>query len=466
MTISRSNIEDWHHRHTGGAMRRTLKPFAVILLINATLVPLRVIAQQSEPEANATLASGTLNIILANKNGFVIATDSRMSADAPFQCEGRSQLYCDNSQKLFRTTSHSAMAIAGFAVGRWNTPLDLALAPVLRRTFGPNGLAIDEKSDAVPQIVETTLEDALIGMAAIHDPRTPSQNLSVTVTFARFDHNHVPVLQQMLLVEAWRPMGPLQVPAPQYSSHLTSAVQVTKFFPVAVGISCVADAILAGIYKSDDPLIQDYYRRRTNRQLDDMALNDMSALARVILRETRKFTDYVGGDDQIAQFPAGGSATFHLPNELPTETQTIPRVMRWEGLLCTSTQTPPCGNPPMSFSLNSAQPKGEVRFTKFLLASQFKNVPVALDDNLFVADSFDGVTLKWNGSTFFSYRNTFNDCVLETTMDAQVSRYPELATCRLVRKTVIELPPDTVGLHLQTFPGPSGSFSLPRDMRP
>jgi len=84
-------------------------------------------------------------------------------------------------------------------------------------------------------------------------------------------------------------------------------------------------------YKSADPLLQDYYRRRTNRQLDDMALKDIGALVRVILRETRKFTDRVGGDDQIAEFPAGGDATFHLPNALPTETQAIPRVMRWEG---------------------------------------------------------------------------------------------------------------------------------------
>src|ERR1039458_3668293 len=100
-------------------MLKTLGRFAPVLLLSATLMSVRAVAQQLAPEANATLASGTLNIILANKNGFVIGADSRMSSDTSFDCEGKLQLYCDNSQKLFRSTSHSAMAIAGFAVGRW-----------------------------------------------------------------------------------------------------------------------------------------------------------------------------------------------------------------------------------------------------------------------------------------------------------------------------------------------------------
>lgn len=441
-------------------MPKTLNRFAGMLLLSAVLMPLKGAAQQLEPETSATNASGTLNIILANKNGFVIATDSRMSSDTPFPCKGRSQLYCDNSQKLFRTTSHSAMAIAGFAVGRSNTPLDLTVASVLRRIFGANGLVGDEASDVIPQIVEARLQDALIGVAATHDPSTPPPNLSVKATFARFDQNHVPVLQQMLLSEAWTSMGPLQQLVPQYSSTLTPPMPTTRFVPVTVGISFVADAILAGIYKSDDPLIQGYYRRLKSRQLDAMPLNEMSALALVILRETRKLTDYVGGDDQIAVFPLHGDPSFHLPDELSTEMQAIPRVMRWEGLLCTNTQTPPCGNAPLSFSVNPEQPAGEVRFTKFLLASEFKNIPVALDNNLFVADSFEGVTLKWNGGPFFSYRNTFKDCVLELTVSAQEYRHPELAACRVVRKSVIDLPPSTVGLPLQPMGTNPGSVVL------
>jgi hypothetical protein len=89
-------------------------------------------AQMQGFEVSPAFASGTLNIVLANKNGIVIAADSRMSSSAPFSCGNAMQLYCDNSQKLFRTGERSAIVIAGFAVGRRNSPLDLTLASVLR----------------------------------------------------------------------------------------------------------------------------------------------------------------------------------------------------------------------------------------------------------------------------------------------------------------------------------------------
>ena len=196
-------------------MTRNLRRFAATWLLSTILIPLKSVAQQSGPEVNRFLTSGTLNIIIANKNGFVIGTDSRMSGDDPFPCAGRAQLHCDNSQKLFRTTPHSAFAIAGFAVGGGNSPLDLALAPVLRRGFGPNGLPRDENSDTIAHSLEIILEDALTDVAAICDPSTPSTALSVTVTLARINDKQVPVLQQLQLTEAWTPMGPLKVLAPQ-----------------------------------------------------------------------------------------------------------------------------------------------------------------------------------------------------------------------------------------------------------
>ena len=444
------------------------KRFATVLFLSVTLISLRAAAQQMEPEASATLASGTLNVILGNKSGFVIGTDSRMSSDTPFDCNGKPQLYCDNSQKLFWTTSHSAMSIAGFAVGRWktHTPLDLELAPVLRRTFGPGGQSADEKSGAIPQIVNAVVEEALTGVAAIYDPRTPSSSLSLTATFARIDSNHEPVFQQMQLIETWIPMGPLKVLAPRYDTQLTRPVPITRFTAVTVGIPFVADAILGGIYKSVDPLILEYYRRRKADQLDDMTLSEMSALVRIVLRETKKFTDYVGGEDQIAEFPSDSDATFHLPKDLPIDAHTIPRLIRWDGLLCMSSQTPPCGNPPLSISFNSAQPPGEVRFTKFLMASEFKDIPVVLDNNLFVADTFEGVTLKWNGGPFFLYRNIFNNCVLELTVNVKADNHPELAVCRIVRKSAVAIPSGTVGLPVQMIPGPPGSINLPRGIGP
>lgn len=52
--------------------------------------------------------SGTLNLVLANRNGFVVAADGRGTNK-----DGGVIDCSDDFQKLFRTGKRSAMAIAG-----------------------------------------------------------------------------------------------------------------------------------------------------------------------------------------------------------------------------------------------------------------------------------------------------------------------------------------------------------------
>src|SRR5208282_4676766 len=96
-----------------------------LLVIGATAITLHLAVGQRPAGDKSLIASGTLNLILANQNGFVVAADSRMSAPGPFRCTDGTQakqgpetgfFYCDDSQKLFRTGTRSAMVISGFAV--------------------------------------------------------------------------------------------------------------------------------------------------------------------------------------------------------------------------------------------------------------------------------------------------------------------------------------------------------------
>jgi hypothetical protein len=165
------------------------------------LVAARPARAQSQ---NTEIASGTLNLVLANKNGFVIAADSRMSSVTPFFCRGQSQTHCDDSQKLFRTGPKSALVIAGFAVGGNNSPLDLAIASVLRKRFG-NGL---ESDIHVPDIVNglaNQLEMALENISEVAGPNNPPSPL--WVTFARVNENHIPVLRQYVFTGSWKLMS-------------------------------------------------------------------------------------------------------------------------------------------------------------------------------------------------------------------------------------------------------------------
>jgi hypothetical protein len=410
----------------------------VLLVVLAT--PIQSWAQQAKTLPSPVMASGTLNLVLANKNGFVIAADSRMSSEVPAPCEGKRQLYCDNSQKLFRTTPNSAMAIAGFAVGQFNSPLDLAVASVIRKQFGSSRWLTDDHADAVPSTAEGALEDALAGVAALFDPaKTPAQSLSLSATFVRFDTERVPIIEQKIFSANWKPTGAQNALTPEYNV-VSGRKKVAEFFALPVGITCVADAILAGHYTTMDSVIQNYYRMRTNRAaLDEMTIEGMVALAKAILAETQKFTDLVGGDAQIGSFPASGNVQWSLPANLPSEAKLQPRVYRFSGLTCSDSSTPPCGFAPVSFFVSSQQPPEEV-FKKFFLASRFIRIPVALDNNLFVGSTFDHVTLRSLGGSFFMLRNIYNDCVLELPEGVELPPNSELVgKCTVESKTNIDV---------------------------
>jgi hypothetical protein len=362
------------------------------------MTPAQLVAQQENAEWSPTMASGTLNLVLANKNGFVVAADSRMSSEHPFQCGGKPQLICDNSQKLFRTTPDSAMVIAGFAVGRFHSPLDLTVSSVLLKTFASSRWLDVEHTREVPSVAEGVLKDALTGVAAMYDPATTSpQSLLMWATFARFDSDRLPIIEQNILVPQWKPTGPQNVLVPEYTVS-SGNKKVTQFFPLAVGITCIADAVFSGHYRTTNAVIQNYYKIRANQTLlDGMTVEEMEALAKAILAETRKYTDLVGGEDQIGAFPASGSVKWSLPASLPFEARLQPRVYRFSGLTCSNTNKPPCGVAPVSFFYSPQQPPDEV-IKKYFLASQFIQIPVALDNNLFVGNTFDHVTLRWSAA--------------------------------------------------------------------
>jgi len=404
------------------------------------VMPAQVAAQQENSQSNPVMASGTLNLVLANKNGFVVAADSRMSSDHPFLCEGKRQLYCDNSQKLFRTTPNSAMVIAGFAVGQFKSPLDLAVASVIRKELVARDWPNDDQAASVPAAAENLLVDALTGVAAMFDSATtPGRNLFMWTTFARFGTDRLPVVEQKVFVAEWKPTGPQNVLVPVYT--VRSATQkVTGFFALPVGITCVADAVLDGHYRTTNPVIQSYYHIRTNQALlDNMPVDKMLSLAKAILSETRKYTDLVGGEDQLGVFPASGHVQWSLPANLPSEAQLQPRVYRFSGLTCSNTNTPPCGFAPASFFFSPQQKPDEV-FKKYFLASEFIQIPVALDNNVFVGNTFDHVTLRWLGGSFFMLRNAYNDCVLQLPEGVELPHDPELvARCSIERKPTIDI---------------------------
>jgi hypothetical protein len=426
------------------------KKLTRILMLAVVFIPLARVAitQSGSPEVKPVLVSGTLNLILANRNGFVIAADSRQSSDKAFSCEGKIQTFCDNSQKLFRTGPAAAMVIAGFAVGQSQTPFDIAIASLLRKRFGTQGLSDGRGDPAIASgWAQGALDQSLMGFASLYDPASVSaSDLELTVTFAGIDKDGTPTVRQLIFTPTWRPSGPLKVLIPEY--HVVVGEQkVTRFLADSEGIKCVADAILGGVYKSHDPIIQSYYLQLRTRVRDNMSLVQMQNLAKAILRETKNFTPLVGGEDQIGVFPVKGDVQWHLPPNLPLQTQLSPSFILVKGVLCTNAE-PKCtgGDNGLIFFQDFQHPLDEPP-TRFFLSSQFKNIDIAIDNNYFVKNSFEAVTFKWRGGRFpFMRGNSYTECTLELPERKSLPQDSELAgKCIVIKKPDVVVDPATVG---------------------
>jgi hypothetical protein len=120
----------------------------VLVQLAALFFVAQLVSAQSVPAPQG----GTLIVVLASRNGAVIASDSRRSSPGtPFNCRGKIQRFCDDSQKVFVTGPKSAVAIAGFANGDvpgiTGTPVNVEVASVFRRMF--KGRSQDSHSNDV-----------------------------------------------------------------------------------------------------------------------------------------------------------------------------------------------------------------------------------------------------------------------------------------------------------------------------
>jgi hypothetical protein len=419
--------------------------------------------RQVVKKSESSVTSGTLNLLLANKNGFVIAADSRVSSEVPFLCPDTSQLqlHCDNSQKLFRTSPNSAVVIAGFAVGGRNSPLNLAIASVLLKKFGPHGLANDDQAKFAPDQIKNMLSQALRNVAALRFPFDPQHfdPQILDVTFARVDRSSGPAVRVLEFRETLKLSAPLQVYVPEFEIvQDTGEVPIKTFVSVSLGLPYVAQAILAGYWKSTDPVILDYYQKKKNGQRDSMPLAEMRKLTVAILHETGRYVTGVGGEDQIGVFPAAGDSAeeFTLPKNLPSEAQSIPHVLGSVGLDCSA--TPPC-NGAISFTIDPTQPYSP--YQNFYLASRFRGLQIALENNIFIGNNFDGVTFLYHGGNPYLLHNAVTNCTLEVPQAMPVPNIPDLQVCRIVKKAVVGYSLDTFGARRVWDVGP-GIFIQPQ----
>ena len=381
----------------------------------------------------ATVESGTLNLIIANKNGFVIAADSRRSRVAPFA-------YWDDSQKLFRMGPKAAAVISGFA--SWavaGTPIDFQVAAAMRDWFSdPVWIKRKEYFTNLPPAVRSIVAEQLMLCAGILDATSTSpKERGFQVLAAGFDKSELKVLR----IE-FRPdnhiYGPFDLRVPSYDTPVTSTTVVSNFEYFSAGIDVTAKAILDGQFPTKELAILDYYRARNEGRLDRLPLTELKGLAIAILAETKRATPFVGGPDQVGVFSKHG-VEWQMP-ELPSSSQKLK-----SKLINIGSSYSWCGFPPDEYnqihgkqstailSYSTEQPLEEP-FIQVFMGGIIRDVPVSLDGNIFAGNRFENVRFQYAGGLFYlDGSNAIEGCTLETAEGVDVPDNGILKQCSVER---------------------------------
>ena len=224
-----------------------------------------------------SLAGGTLTVVLANKNGFVIATDSRSTFP-----DGR---HADHSQKLFRLGPHSAMAIAGFA--------DNTREPFLTDIAGEIIKATPDYRESNPsQWIEQVLGPRLHLLRLINWAEGgPPGRLDSYVTVATLREDGIPQIVKLAFDRDQKDEHPKVV-------TLTGV----PFECVAFGITEVVDSVLAGAYDGPNQILLEFAAAHNDHSDARLSIHQLSKIAAAFIDETGRISSKVGGSLQMGVF--------------------------------------------------------------------------------------------------------------------------------------------------------------------
>jgi len=344
--------------------------------------------------------TGSLNLVLANRNGFVIAADSR-GREHP-----KGNQYRDRYQKLFRTGPRSALAIAGLLAGGVK-PFELETIARIVRHFGPTGLN-DGRGE--PDMVGWWLEDEfrhqLQKLAAVLTTFKgyPGLDLRLIATVVGFNANGDIILEQVQFV----PDGVVIGNIPTIKATLSKSV-VHDFEWRAAGATGIAEAVLHGRLEAPMPALADYLQFRREGRLGSMSVEQMVGLAEVIFRETMSRERGVGGAVQMAMLPREGKGQWKLTPSSPLVT-----ALGGSGLLIGAT------NPFMSRDWQEAahwewvQNFDSLETDYTFVKNHFHDLTIPLDQNDYYGNVFERCTFLYTGGTRISYgRNSETNCAVQ-----------------------------------------------------
>jgi hypothetical protein len=366
------------------------------------------------PKTRALATHGTVNVFLANKNGLVVVTDSRLS-------DGQGG-WRDGGEKLFQIDDRTVCAIAGWYgvsgpmygdAGHQDYPAEFAVPDIFGSIISKlvehraSPLTINAKMD----LISSTFAFSLLDVVSLYEAAGASlpENLASQppeITMAGYDENGILEVLQADLVPIIQNGKILE-----YMKRTKPTIYITEtsgFVSIIRGIDSTANSILNGSFplmysEKNDPYLGYFKRALDKGEGNSLSLPQMEVFAREIERQTAtQFPLYVGGEQQVAELSAGRVSQFNQPISNSTP---IPKIVfqKFEGLWFKNR-----GSGPTFFIIVNPPTVGFVQGVKFSNGLQ------DLDDFFFYRSDFDHVNFIYDGSprSIFDKSNTLTDCTL------------------------------------------------------
>ena len=385
---------------------------------------------------------GTLNVVLANKNGFVIATDSFAT--------GPGCTRPVDKQKLFRISEQSALAIAGFATYAGQTPFDLDMATILNTRYGDWRSTPKGETVFFLDWVENVLTRAIRRVVAVFSthPVAATLDLSFVATYARCCSAGFPVIEQSRFVPVGRRTTPVGTVAFSYGLvDKTPPKVASKFIYETEGVDDYALKILREHQRIPDSRLRSFYRAVENDTLDALSISDMQETAAALLDYTHTRTPCVGGATQIGVFPTTGTPTWTQPISTSGNTTLRDSVLWWGASFTTGPGGLPIDQP--RDVLQDVEREDGALATQFFVSSLFDGVALVLDDHTFAGNLFRNTRFIIVGISprlFYSNR-VEGTCTVETSSRDLIP--PELATRCDTSSRTTKVTDGTVGAPLR-----------------
>jgi hypothetical protein len=252
---------------------------------------------------------GTVNIVLANKNGLVAVADSLLSRNGARAGAG---------QKLFKLDDKTVCTIADFysapgpKIGD-TYPLETEVPTIVRYYLAQiaerNRTAVEQSESVISKLkrLEVAYQSALgllNFMYARFDPNYSPAGAVLTV--AGFENSQL-VIEGLQLTPKSDGVQWNFVETDRFSSRVTNDRLVSRIKGVnKIGDDIIFNATFRPERLSGDPLLSHFAKEMSRNRGQELGLDDLEEVAKEIERQTaRKYPNVVGGAQQVAVLKDG-----------------------------------------------------------------------------------------------------------------------------------------------------------------